>query len=77
MKPIIVALLLFASFEDRTRDDWVKLVTELQKQDHKLNRKDRRFLGFMAKWLSLSEYSEPTMGQRALLFDIKRRVEED
>jgi hypothetical protein len=31
----------------------------------------------MAKWLSLSEYSEPMMGQRALLFDIKRRVEED
>jgi hypothetical protein len=30
MKPIIVALLLFASLEDRTRDDWVKLVTNFR-----------------------------------------------
>jgi hypothetical protein len=76
MKPIIVALLLLASFEDRTRDDWCKLVNQLQQQEHKLDRKDRRFLQFMVQWLSLI-HIEPTMAQRALLFDIKRKVEDD
>jgi hypothetical protein len=74
MKPIIVALLLLASFDDRTPNEWLRLVTELQQQEQKLDKTDQAFLNQMVNWLTMDR--EPTLSQQKLIIDIKLKVDD-
>jgi hypothetical protein len=75
MKPIIVALLLLASFDDRTREDWFRLVVEME-QSHKLDQADRRYLRLMIQLMDINRDVKPTLGQQKEMIEIKRKLDE-
>jgi hypothetical protein len=75
MKWSILALLLFTqTVAAMPADDWLELVVDLQKHEHKLDKNDRFFLRYMVNWLTADEHAEPTKAQQKWLLDIKRRV---
>src|SRR5262245_54914161 len=70
MKPIIVALLLLASFDDRTRDDWFRLVVEARRLSPGAEPAIIRMHGFpdnVHLYDRLSPYLSPP--RRVVLFD--------
>jgi hypothetical protein len=75
MKPIIVALLLLASFDYRTPDDWFGLVIEME-QSHKLDQADRRYLRLMIQLIDINRDAKPTLGQQKEIIEIKRKLDE-
>jgi hypothetical protein len=75
MKPIIVALLLLASFDDRTRDDWLRLAIEME-QSHKLDQADRRYLRLMIQLMDMNRDVKPTLGQQKEIIEIKRKLDD-
>jgi hypothetical protein len=75
MKPIIVALLLLASFDDRTREDWFRLVVEME-QSHKLDQADRRYLRLMIQLMEMNRDVKPTLGQQKEIIEIKRKLDD-
>jgi hypothetical protein len=77
MKPVIVALLLLASIDQRTPDDWFRMVIELQQQAHKLDLSDKAFLKYMINVISLGSFVEPSLTERKTLFEIKRKLDDE
>ena len=75
MKLIIVALLLLASFDDRTREDWLRLVVEME-QSNKLDQTDRRYLRLMIQLMEMNRDVKPTLGQHKEIIEIKRKLDE-
>lgn len=60
---------------ERSVADWLKLTFELREQQHRLDRNDRRFIGYMINWLDVEEMP-PTMRQQRWLLDIQRRLDQ-
>ena len=55
---------------------WFHLVMELQAQEDQLDKTDRRFVNYMANYLSVTDIEiKPTAKQRRWLLDIKRRLD--
>ena len=75
MKPIIVALILLASFDDRTRDDWLRLAIEME-QSPKLDQADRRYLRLMIQLMEMNRDVKPTLGQQKEIIEIKRKLDD-
>lgn len=49
-------------------------MTELQRQEHKLDKTDQAFLREMVNWLAMDR--EPTLSHQKLIIDIKRKVDD-
>jgi hypothetical protein len=77
MKPVIVAVLLLASIDQRTPDDWFRMVIELQQQAHKLDPSDKAFLKYMINVISLGSFVEPSLTEQKTLFEIKRKLDDE
>jgi hypothetical protein len=75
MRPIIVAILLLASFDDRTPDDWFRLVVEME-QSHKLDQADRRYLRLMIQLMEMNRDVKPSLGQQKEIIEIKRKLDD-
>jgi len=71
---LVVTVRAICAYGQTTPDDWFKLATAIQQQEHRLDREDRFFVRYMVNVLSLDQATVPTGPQQQWLLNIKREL---